>query len=122
MSPAPTGFIGGRVVRLLARQGHEVTALVRQPAAAADLANVGIFHIAAWYKVGVREAPEAERINVGGTRNVLGLISLVERIAPVPALYASETLRVMAGPTYLGSSAKAARRSLEMPPRRGAAF
>ena len=29
----------------------------------------GVFHVAAWYKVGVVE-PAAEAINVGGTRNV----------------------------------------------------
>jgi len=34
---------------------------------------------------------------------------VVERIAPLPSLYASETLRVMAGATYLGSNARAVR-------------
>ena len=31
----------------------------------------GVFHIAAWYKVGARDTSQAETINVGGTRNVL---------------------------------------------------
>jgi len=71
-----------------------VTALVRRPDAAADLAGLGIrlhpgditdreslrdgmrgadglFHVAAWYKVGARDWMSADRINVGGTRNVL---------------------------------------------------
>lgn len=36
----------------------------------------GVYHLAAWYKVGAsaREAKLAERINVGGTRNVLDLM------------------------------------------------
>ncbi|MGQ0551393.1 MAG: NAD-dependent epimerase/dehydratase family protein [Armatimonadota bacterium] len=92
-----TGFIGGRVAHLLAAQGHDVVALVRRPAAAQELAGPGIrlhpgditdidsirdgmrgadgvFHIAAWYKVGVRDSAAAERINVEGTRNVLRLL------------------------------------------------
>ena len=34
----------------------------------------GVFHIAGWYKVGVRDKREAEAINVHGTRNVLELM------------------------------------------------
>jgi len=37
------------------------------------------------------------------------VMGMVERILPVPELYAAETLRIMAGVTYLGTSAKAAR-------------
>lgn len=92
-----TGFIGGRVARLLVHGGHDVIALVRRPEAAQDLARAGIrlhpgdvtdpdsmrdgmrgadgvFHIAAWYRVGVPESAVAERINVEGTRNVLRLM------------------------------------------------
>lgn len=91
-----TGFIGRRLVAQLRAAGHDVRALVRSPDAAADLARLGaslhrgdvterqslrrpmagvdgVFHLAAWYKLGAR-APErraAERINVDGTRNVL---------------------------------------------------
>ena len=89
-----TGFLGGCVVRQLLAAGHQVNAVVRSPAKAADLAALGValfpgditdknslrepmrgvdgvFHIAAWYKIGVRDQSDAERINVGGTRNVL---------------------------------------------------
>ena len=43
---------------------------MRAPMAGAD----GVFHIAAWYKVGVRDKSDAVPINVGGTRNVLELM------------------------------------------------
>ena len=92
-----TGFIGGHVARQLAAAGHQVTALVRTPAQAHDLAQLGIqlapgditdkasmrapmtgvdgvFHLAAWYKVGARDKAAAANINVGGTRNVLELM------------------------------------------------
>lgn len=89
-----TGFIGGHVVRQLVAAGYSVTALVRQPEQARALAALGVklapgditdkaslrapmtgvdgvFHLAAWYKIGARDHATAERINVGGTRNVL---------------------------------------------------
>ncbi len=92
-----TGFIGGRVARQLREAGHEVVAVVRNPAKAKDLADFGVsvhqgdvtdkesmrapmtsadgvFHIAAWYKVGVRDKSDAVPINVGGTRHVLELM------------------------------------------------
>ena len=37
-----TGFIGGRMTRLLAERGDEVVALVRDPAKAGDLADAGV--------------------------------------------------------------------------------
>jgi len=91
-----TGFIGGRVARLLLEAGHEVRALVRSRAKAesqalekegialadgdiTDRASLrkamegvdGVYHLAAWYKVGARDKEVARAINVDGTRNVL---------------------------------------------------
>ena len=77
--------------------GHEVIAVVRNPAKAQDLAQLGVilhqgdvtekesmrklmtgvdgvFHVAGWYKVGVRDKSQAYAINVEGTRNVLELM------------------------------------------------
>jgi nucleoside-diphosphate-sugar epimerase len=88
-----TGFIGGNLVRQLIAAGHEVTTLARTPSKANDLVDLGVgvhegditdkeslrkpmtgvdgvYHVAAWYKVGARDKSQAERINVGGTRNV----------------------------------------------------
>lgn len=96
-----TGFIGGEVARQLVAGGHEVTALVRSPEKASDLEALGItiakgditeketmrapmtgvdgvFHIAAWYKVGAKDNTMAEHINVDGTRNVLDLMRELE--------------------------------------------
>ena len=89
-----SGFIGGCLARQLLRAGHEVAALVRNPDAAGHLEAAGasihqgdvrdksslrapmsgvdgLFHLAAWYRIGVRDRGEAYRTNVDGTRNVL---------------------------------------------------
>ena len=89
-----SGFIGGCLARQLVWDGHEVAALVRNPGAAGDLEAAGVsihqgdvrdkpslrapmsgidglFHLAAWYRIGVNDRGEAYRINVEGTRNVL---------------------------------------------------
>lgn len=88
-----TGFIGGRLVRQLREAGRHVVALVRDLARAAELRGLGIecvpgditvrdslsamkgcdgvFHIAGWYKVGVRDRSGGQTVNVNGTRNVL---------------------------------------------------
>jgi nucleoside-diphosphate-sugar epimerase len=89
-----TGFIGGRVARQLVAAGHEVIAIARSPGRAGDLTEAGIevvggdivdkaslrapmtgvdgvFHIAGWYKTGVRDNRDGWTINVDGTRNVL---------------------------------------------------
>jgi nucleoside-diphosphate-sugar epimerase len=88
-----TGFIGGELTKQLIGRGHHVVALVRSPEKAALLKALGVelhvgditeraslstpmrgtdgvFHVAAWYKVGVNE-PAGEAINVDGTRNIL---------------------------------------------------
>lgn len=92
-----TGFIGREVARQLAAEGHKVVALVRDPSRAATLASMGaalhkgditekesmrrpmtgvdgVFHIAAWYKIGEGSLNEARAVNVQGTRNVLELM------------------------------------------------
>lgn len=90
-----TGFLGGELVKQLIGRGHHVTALVRAPDKASLLTTLGVqlhvgditqretlrapmegvdgvFHVAAWYKVGARhDARVAEQVNVQGTRNVL---------------------------------------------------
>jgi nucleoside-diphosphate-sugar epimerase len=88
-----TGFLGGELTKQLISRGHQVVALVRDPAKAGILRTLGvelhqgditdrdslrapmtgadgIYHCAAWHKVGI-PGNEAERINVEGTRNVL---------------------------------------------------
>jgi nucleoside-diphosphate-sugar epimerase len=95
-----TGFIGGEIVKQLIGRGHKVVALVRSPERAGMLKALGVemhagditdretlktpmtgvdgvFHVAAWYKVGVKE-PLADQINVDGTRNVLKTMRALE--------------------------------------------
>jgi len=92
-----TGFIGGVLARQLREAGHEVVAVVRNPSKATKLQQLGVqltqgdvtdkasmrapmtgvdgvFHVAGWYKIGVRDKSEAFKINVEGTRHVLELI------------------------------------------------
>ena len=90
-----TGFLGGELVKQLIGRGHQVAALVRSPEKASLLETLGVrlhigditdrstlrapmegadgvFHVAAWYKVGAPDTQHlAEQINVEGTRNVL---------------------------------------------------
>lgn len=92
-----TGFVGGKLARTLCEQGHEVHASVRDLNKAKDLAALGVqlfkgdvtdkesmrsamqgvdgvFHVAGWYKIGVPDKSDGERVNVQGTRNVLELM------------------------------------------------
>jgi len=92
-----TGFLGGAVTRQLVAAGHQVVAVVRSPQQASALATLGVtlcqgdvtdkasmrapmqgvdgvFHIAGWYKIGVKDTSPGERVNVLGTRNVLELM------------------------------------------------
>ena len=96
-----TGFIGGEIVKQLIGRGHtrrgagaiagqgrrcckalgvEIHAgditdrdTLRAPMTGVD----GVFHVAAWYKVGVVD-PHADHINVDGTRNVLQAMRTLE--------------------------------------------
>lgn len=104
-----TGFIGGRIARQLIDAGHEVVTIARTPAKAQDLVDLGVevypgditerssmrgpmtgadgvFHVAAWYKIGARDRRMAEQINAGGTRNVL---ELMEQLAIPRGVYTS---------------------------------
>jgi dihydroflavonol-4-reductase len=91
-----TGFIGGHVARKLRERGDDVVALVRSPAKAAKLRELGcelvegdlsdddairrgtagcdaVFHIGAMYKVGIPESEHAAMYdaNVRGTERVI---------------------------------------------------
>jgi dihydroflavonol-4-reductase len=89
-----TGFVGAAVARLLLRDGWQVRALVRPQSDRAnlrdlalevsvgDLADVdslrralqgctALFHVAADYRLGVRDPDQLYRTNVEGTRQVL---------------------------------------------------
>lgn len=92
-----TGFIGQHLVEALVDAGHRVTALVRDPSRANSLPEAvelavgditdreslrapmtdvdGVFHLAAWYKVGVKDVKTAASVNVEGTRNVLEMMA-----------------------------------------------
>jgi nucleoside-diphosphate-sugar epimerase len=96
-----TGFVGGRMAHFLRHHKHEVIALVRNPEKAGALSNIGVtlvkgdvtdkesmrdamrgcdgvFHIAAWYKLGQRDKGSGQEINVDGTRYVLELMKELE--------------------------------------------
>jgi nucleoside-diphosphate-sugar epimerase len=94
-----TGFVGAELVKQLIGRGHHVVALVRSPEKASLLHALGVeihpgdirdrdslrapmqgvdglFHVAAWYKIGVRGARAiAHTVNVEGTRHVLDVAS-----------------------------------------------
>jgi len=89
-----TGFIGGRVSRALVERGWTVTALARSPERTQSLRDIGVsvvpgditeaatlagpmrradavFHLAAWYALGVPDRSRMYQVNVKGTENVL---------------------------------------------------
>ena|SRR5215216_3219631 len=92
-----TGFLGGVLARQLREDGHDVHASIRSPQKASELQSLGVklftgdvtdkesmreamqgvdgvFHVAGWYKIGVKDRSQGERVNVQGTRNVLALM------------------------------------------------
>ena len=92
-----TGFLGGVLARQLRAAGHEVHASIRDVKKASELKSLGVrlftgdvtdkeslraamqgvdgvYHVAGWYKVGVRDKTPGERVNIQGTRNVLELM------------------------------------------------
>lgn len=92
-----TGFVGGYLAKLLISKGHQVIALVRSPSKAAELKALGVslvqgdvtdkesmrapmtgvdgvFHVAGWYKLGLKNDDQGVKINIDGTRNVLELM------------------------------------------------
>ena len=92
-----TGFLGGVLARQLRAAGHEVYASIRDVKKASELKSLGVrlftgdvtdkeslraamqgvdgvYHVAGWYKVGVRDKTPGERVNIQGTRNVLELM------------------------------------------------
>ena len=104
-----TGFVGSHVTRQLREAGHEVVVVVRNPAKAQSLVDLdvtvhqgdvtdkesmrspmqgvdGVFHIAGWYKIGVKDKSEGEKINIQGTRNVL---ELMKELGIVKGVYTS---------------------------------
>jgi nucleoside-diphosphate-sugar epimerase len=108
-----TGFVGGALARRLRHDGHEVHALVRDPATAQSLSALGVelvsgdlddtvaldrlctgvdgvFHVAGWYKLGQRDPSVGTRVNVAGTRNVLAAAQRSE----VPRVVYTSTLAV----------------------------
>lgn len=92
-----TGFIGGDLAKQLIKNGHEVHASVRDVNKAEELKILGVklfkgdvtdkesmreamtgvdgvYHVAGWYKVGVKDKSLGEKVNIQGTRNVLELM------------------------------------------------
>lgn len=92
-----TGFIGKKLALKLIDLNHEVVAVVRDPAKARDLEEAGItifqgditdkyslrkpmtgcegvFHVAGWYKVGVKDKSQAAAVNVEGSRAVFEMM------------------------------------------------
>jgi len=107
------GFVGRYLTSLLLAEGHAVTALVTTRERARSLSEYGVrphmgdvrdkesmrrgmrgaegvFHTAAWTRIGSRDRKTAEAVNVQGTRNVLELV----REMHVPKAVYTSSVRV----------------------------
>jgi len=93
-----TGFLGNVLALQLLAKGQQVNAVVRNPDKAAELKRLGaslfpgdvtdkesmraamqgvdgVYHMAAWYKVGAKKnRDQGEKVNVQGSRNVFELM------------------------------------------------
>ena len=110
-----TGLVGGRIARQLLGAGHQVRALVRAPSKAQHLAALGVelhagditikeslrtpmtgvdgvFHVAAWYRLGARDHNMAERINVEAA-----LVRFLQRKLPPRLRLSPRVMRSLAG-------------------------
>lgn len=108
-----TGFLGGHLAERLVEDGHDVVGLVRDPAKAHGLHELGVevvegdvtdrgsmrepmdgvdgvYHVAAIYRIGVDDPAFMRRVNVEGTRNVLELVADLD----VPKAVYTSTLAV----------------------------
>ena len=113
-----TGFVGAAVARALGAAGWQVRVLVRsgsdrsnlQPLAwdvvEGDLADsssleralegcAGLFHVAADYRLGVRDPAQLYRTNVEGTRNILS----ASRTAGVPRIVYTSSVATIGIPS-----------------------
>lgn len=109
-----TGFIGSRLIALLAARGVEVRALARSQAGMdkvkalgatpvqGDVTDLGsmkealrgcdvVFHVASMYEVGLRYKQQMEKVNVDGVRNVIK--TAIE--AGVPKIVFTSTVGVL---------------------------
>jgi len=120
-----TGFVGGHLVRHLCNAEQEVVARVRDPSRAGELSRIGarlargdvtdkesmrapmtgvdgVFHVAGWYKVGVKDKSAGRAVHIDGTRNVL---QLMRELCALPSTRVQEKRRTATGLTRWGSNA-----------------
>lgn len=123
-----TGFIGSRVVRKLCERGDTARCLVRRPSQASWLHKIGakivvgdirnrvamregmkgcdvVYHIAAWYEIGVQRGQVAmmKQLNVTGAYNVLSMayhIGIPKIVYTSTASIFGDTRGVFADETY----------------------
>ena len=62
----------------------------------------GVFHVAGWYKVGVKDKSAGRAVHIDGTRNVL---QLMRELCALPSTRVQEKRRTATGLTRWGSNA-----------------